>query len=82
MAVAELVAYTDDGAVSADTTVASGAAVVLLPFFPGKPGFVSVEYIHADDSGSHLATIRKPFRLEGPAEFRVRVKHAGCDIIT
>lgn len=82
MAVAVLVAYTDDGAVSADTTVASGAAVVLVPVLPGKPGKLVVNYINADDDSVHLKTFRKPLRIEGPAEFRVLVRHAGCDIIT
>lgn len=83
MAAEELVEFTTGFAESEDMVVASGSKHTLYPITKGKPGKVVVWAKLADDSYTILSpSINLPKQIDGPFEYKVQVRNAGCDVDT
>ena len=88
MATTELVAFTEGRADSATQTVGAGEAHTLIPRFEGKSGKVVVQAATSGDEWVTVATLssrpssNKLWQVNGPLEYRVSVRNAGCDLDT
>lgn len=85
MAAQELVEYTEGFAESADQEVGQGEVHTLIPLFQGKPGRVVVKAKMADDNYvnlKNLTTRDVNWQIQGPIEYKVQVRNAGCDVDT
>lgn len=81
-----LVQFTADNDQSDPQTVGNGEVHTLIPIFAGRPGRVEVYLVNADDGLVYLKTLPsrpkriEDWQIEGPAEYVVKVKNAGCDV--
>ena len=83
MAATALIAFTTGSDVSSDQSVGAGEVHTIIPITHGRPGKVVVQLKTSEDTYAHLKTLTfrdKDWQLQGPAEYRVRVRNAGCDV--
>lgn len=82
----ELVPFTTDNDESAVQTVGAGEVHTLIPVFNGRSGAVEIYAVRADDELTHLARLstrpssNKLWQINGPIEYVVKVRNAGCDV--
>ena len=88
MAAVELVAFTADSDESTEQTVGAGEVHTLIPRFEGKSGKVVVQAATSDGGWVTVATLssrpssNKLWQVNGPLDYRVSVRNAGCDVDT
>lgn len=85
MASTQLVAFTEGFDESDDQQVGSGEVHTLIPITHGHPGKVIVQLKTSEDTYAHLKNLNfrdKQWQIVGPAEYRVQVRNAGCDVDT
>ncbi len=88
MATAELVAFTTGTDDSGPQQAGQGEVHTLYPVFQGSFGKVTVSAVLSDGSEQLLTTLssrpasNKMWQVQGPVEYIVRVRNAGCDVDT
>ena len=85
MATVQLVAFNAASAVSADQQAGAGEVHTLIPVFDSGPGKVVVQAKLSNGKYVPVAFLstrpanNKVWQAQGPLQYRVQVKNAGCD---
>ena len=88
MATSQLVAFTEDREDSEVQTVGVGESHTLIPIFEGGAGKVVVQASTSEGRFTTVANLssrpssNKLWQVNGPLEYRVSVRNAGCDVDT